>query len=306
MLKFSFLVIVLVNLIFLFWEFQHGAFLQKPAVNPSKSHHDILLLSEMPAIKTTAHQDNTPKIPAPDTLLAKKISTSQPALDDKPVAIRLPSSSNLDNPPSPSHTTPDQQTVASALRPVDNPIGPTPTEENIAQLDSAQKMAVTANPETSDTVSPSETNKDSGEKADAPNKEKIVHCFEQQVFESKKAAVNWLNQQAIPGEIQKIEQAEPGSYLVFIPAAENYAQAKQTVNKLQEKGIKDFWLFRKGPMKNAISLGLFIKQQRAENLARQLQSKGIDVKIETRYKSVKRWSVTPVKRDCVNTIPQLP
>jgi len=73
------------------------------------------------------------------------------------------------------------------------------------------------------------------------------------------------------------------------------------VKQLREKGVEDFWLFRKGPMKNAISPGLFVKQYRAEKLTHQLQKKGIAVKTEVRYKPIKQWLVTPDNSDCINT-----
>ena len=88
--------------------------------------------------------------------------------------------------------------------------------------------------------------------------------------------------------IQVSRRSEPGEpvprYLVVIPAAENQTKAKQMVDKLARAGIKDVWLFYRGDMANAISLGLYSKQASAETRQRQAVEKGFAPEIVTSHK----------------------
>ena len=129
-------------------------------------------------------------------------------------------------------------------------------------------------------------------------KSAIPRCTEKQTFISKQAALEALPPHLDASNILEIEQNIPSRYLVFIPAAKDFGIAQATEQQLKAKGITNLWLFRKGPMKNAISLGLFVKKQRAENLAQQLKQKQIEAEIQTRYKSIKRWRIDVKKTDC--------
>ena len=74
------------------------------------------------------------------------------------------------------------------------------------------------------------------------------------------------------------------SYLVYFPAAETYAQSTKNVQRLKQKGITDYWLFRRGELKGAISLGLFVKKSSALSLQEKLVKAGFTVEIKERYK----------------------
>ena len=55
-----------------------------------------------------------------------------------------------------------------------------------------------------------------------------------------------------------------GGYWVLYPKAENLDAARINRRMLMDKGIQDIWLFDKGELAGAISLGLYHSQQRAE------------------------------------------
>ncbi len=294
MLKFCFLLITLANLVFLLWEFQYGAFLTKKSAAIDTAKHSILLVSEATA-QTPSHskqqtalsisQKNPDNIESTTPLLLKKESDKE----EKTVSL------NLSAPAPTNH----QKHEAGIVRPVDEPETTTakitPEPDVTFKVETAHTTLKPKNiPEKSLTDKP---RADNDEKTAASGQSNSARCFEKQVFESRKAAERWLKEQSSPGTIQQIEQSIPSTYLVYIPAAENYTLAKQTVRNLQEKGIEDFWLFHKGPLKNAISLGLFVKKYRAEKLVKQLLEKGIEVKLEIRHKSIHRWlAIVPQKK----------
>ncbi len=109
-------------------------------------------------------------------------------------------------------------------------------------------------------------------------------CFEIGPFQNLKQAEIWLKEHEMVGEFVNKRVKTPSSYLVYLPAPDDFSTAKNNEKNLREKGITDLWLFRQGPMKGAISLGLFVKKQRAEKLKNQLLEKGIQVSLEARYK----------------------
>ena len=74
------------------------------------------------------------------------------------------------------------------------------------------------------------------------------------------------------------------SYLVYLPAADTSAQSRKNVQRLKQKGITDYWLFRRGELKGAISLGLFAKKKGALAMQEKLVQAGFAIKIKERYK----------------------
>jgi len=75
----------------------------------------------------------------------------------------------------------------------------------------------------------------------------------------------------------KAEANEIIGYYVLIPAAENREAAQQTLARVEESEIRDFRLFRSGPLENAISLGVFSQRDNAERWADAVRNKGLDV-----------------------------
>jgi hypothetical protein len=68
---------------------------------------------------------------------------------------------------------------------------------------------------------------------------------------------------------------------VFLPSFPSWQDARKKVAELEEKGIKDIFILGRGEMKNAVSLGLFKKQESADRRLAQLKKIGITPHVET-------------------------
>jgi hypothetical protein len=75
-------------------------------------------------------------------------------------------------------------------------------------------------------------------------------------------------------------------YYVLVPAAADRDLARATEAQLQEKGFRDTWRFRSGPLENAISLGLFNRQRNAEQHAARIRGEGFDVVLREKTRPV--------------------
>jgi hypothetical protein len=80
-------------------------------------------------------------------------------------------------------------------------------------------------------------------------------------------------------EQQKVQKG----FWVFLPAFENDDLARAKIRELRAAEIHDVWLFRKGPLKGAISLGLFAQEHRAKRLQDRVRQKGFEPVVKPRY-----------------------
>lgn len=124
------------------------------------------------------------------------------------------------------------------------------------------------------------------EMADAPPEA----CVRLGPFDSAEAAKSYSDN--LPAALRLLQQVTQDSekvigYYVLIPPAENRAAAEQTLEALTAKGITDTWLFRGGPMKNGISLGLFGRESNAETLREKVKQNGFESEVRERTKSVR-------------------
>ena len=115
----------------------------------------------------------------------------------------------------------------------------------------------------------------------------INYCYQTGPFTSHNALKVWrelnkINANSVRGFNK--ENNVVSSYLVYFPVAETYAQSEKNVQLLKQKGITDYWLFRRGELKGAISLGLFVKKSRALSLQEKLVKAGFTIEIKERYK----------------------
>ncbi|HHJ39490.1 MAG: hypothetical protein AXA67_09245 [Methylothermaceae bacteria B42] len=72
---------------------------------------------------------------------------------------------------------------------------------------------------------------------------------------------------------------ETRGYWLMYPPKDSIESSRLALAELQDKGLRDLWLFETGPWKGAISLGVFDTRKRAEIAARRLRKKGIEVKV---------------------------
>jgi len=85
-------------------------------------------------------------------------------------------------------------------------------------------------------------------------------------------------------EQRKVSQRTPRGYWVYLPASKSYQAAKRKVTELQKKGLKDVYIMGKGSHKNAISLGLFTRENAARNRFQQVKKLGLKAVLETQYR----------------------
>jgi len=114
------------------------------------------------------------------------------------------------------------------------------------------------------------------------------YCYHVGPFTSRNALKVWRELNKIDTDsVNRFNKESDvvSSYLVYFPAAETYAQSRENVQQLKQKGITDYWLFRRGELKGAISLGLFIKKDRALLLQEKLVKAGLTIEIKERYKT---------------------
>jgi hypothetical protein len=112
---------------------------------------------------------------------------------------------------------------------------------------------------------------------------KQLVCYQTSSVREKKVAIalqNSLKESAIQSEIIANKVTENAGYWVMYPVAQNMKEARANVKLLKGKGVKDFWLFRKGLRKGAISLGMFKEKQRAENVRAEWLAKGVELEIK--------------------------
>jgi len=89
---------------------------------------------------------------------------------------------------------------------------------------------------------------------------------------------------------ESTEQSSITGYKVIVPAQESREAAIKVVEQLAEGGITDVWRFRKGEMINAISLGIFSKEETASEIAAKASALGISADVLPRNRTKTTWT----------------
>jgi len=128
---------------------------------------------------------------------------------------------------------------------------------------------------------------DNRKKNDKDISKKLVFCYRVGPFENNDKLEAWRKKNNInEGSLQsfsKDNQADDARYLVYFPAATDYEVSKKNVNLFIDMGITDYWLFKTGNLKGAISLGLFDQADDALALKEKFSKKGVNVEIRESY-----------------------
>jgi hypothetical protein len=86
------------------------------------------------------------------------------------------------------------------------------------------------------------------------------------------------------------EYTDVTGYYVLIPPLASRAEGIRKLRELREAGVDDIWLFRSGEFNNAISLGLFSREQTARRHATNVAKKGFAAEIRNRTSiRERRW-----------------
>lgn len=103
--------------------------------------------------------------------------------------------------------------------------------------------------------------------------------------ETAAALAERIRELGLPASERALEQREVSSYWVFISPRESRAEALSVARQLAQKGVKDYYVVTSGESRNAVSLGLFSEQGRAERRARAIQALGFSPEVEVRYRT---------------------
>jgi hypothetical protein len=130
------------------------------------------------------------------------------------------------------------------------------------------------------------------EPAPAPKPPAIARaCWRLGPFESEEQAQGLAGR--LPAGVESVEirqvlSAVPSGYFVLIPTFPDREQALEVVRQLKEKGIQDSWVFVSGPLRNAISLGMFSREENAKRRQRAIAAKGFIAEIQPRQSEVEQ------------------
>lgn len=89
-------------------------------------------------------------------------------------------------------------------------------------------------------------------------------------------------------------------YYVMIPPLPSREAGLEKLEQLTAAGITDTWLFRRGPFRNGISLGLFSREARAERHASNIELKGFTVAVQ-RKTSTRQGHWLSLRRPALET-----
>ncbi len=112
-------------------------------------------------------------------------------------------------------------------------------------------------------------------------------CYTIGPFESREAALKagaFLDEMRLEYGTRTAEDKSESSYWVFIPPLASRQEAQAKVKELAKLGFKEHFVTQEAGRDNAISLGVFGQRENAESLMGELKSKGIEAKLETRYR----------------------
>lgn len=288
-MKYAFFVVVLANVILFFWEFQHGGFQHETDYSRQASDKQILLLSEWLDQQETEKlrvAENAAVIESPEN--PEQVQVSEGQVPEPQTAVtEIAELDTVDTAAGGQVQQIEKQATEIVIaEPVDETASGIPNEEEQMEVsesstsDNGIVLASLAQGETKEAASEIESEQ-------APE---IEECYEVGPFSNEQQLKKWLASQEIEGQPETFSREEQvvSTYLVFYPASETMAESKRNVTMLQNKGIEELWLFKKGEMMGAISLGLFKEKPRAVKLFQKMRSKGINVNITERFKSEQR------------------
>lgn len=298
-MKILFFIALLVNIIFFLWEFNSGALNSSmPVIKVEKNEtKQILLLSELPNNndeKSLVIAENTIDVSNQIPLLEKN------ALADSEIKSEINETGN-------------QEIVVADAAIVEKPENNTATEkvpkengieqqtliqdsENLTTTDQTNSTKTSFKPE--EKAFTQESNKEevsvnsifNNDKSEIKQTEPVrTFCYQAGPFVDQKALDAWskLNKINVDSLSQlKKDRKVDMRYLVYYPAEESYAKSKENIEILKRMGITDYWLFRKGEMKGAISLGLFANEKSALVLQKKFTNMGLDLKTKQFYQTV--------------------
>ncbi len=261
MIRWLFLVLIIVNLGIFAWGMQRELRPVEPAPATDPSVPSLVLLSESEAGAEQA---------ATDASVAQ-----MPAFD--PDLLPPDRSAEFDSGP---EQTEFQNTP---------PVFPEAASAEDFELPGAGPAAEAVPPEPSEpeTLQPDPVGDEASEPAPAAAAlEPEAACYSIGPFPQRDEAEGLraaLRADALDASLRQQARQEQKGYWVLIPPMASRAEAVAEVDRIKAKGIADVWRFNRGEMANTISLGLFARRVQAEAHQSDLERKGINSEVRPRY-----------------------
>ncbi len=93
-----------------------------------------------------------------------------------------------------------------------------------------------------------------------------------------------ISEYAVDIDTRKRVEEEKYRYWVYLAPKDGRTGAKKAATSLREKGVKDFYIVRKGSAKDSISLGHFKEQSGANRVLKKLKKLGFEAEIKVIYR----------------------
>ena len=103
-------------------------------------------------------------------------------------------------------------------------------------------------------------------------------------------AVRTLTGAGLQAEMAEVQEQKSVQYWVILPATESRRRALQTLRELQARKI-DSYLITSGDMSNAISLGLFSREELAKGVQQKIREAGYPAEIRLKERFEKAFWV---------------
>lgn len=153
----------------------------------------------------------------------------------------------------------------------------------VAEAGSATGIPLPETAPTATTTSPVDASAaDSGIK----RPEKRIDCFEigpSQTREEAEGFLDLLKSHAPKATVETKLGDVPDRWWVLFPKAVSLEAGRENRRMLAEKGVVDTWLFDKGPLQGAISLGLFKTKEEAEAARKTFMDKNVVAEVVPRW-----------------------
>lgn len=291
-------ILLVINLVLLFWQ----VMVHKPEVPVSLAEPDVgelLLLSELELAETADFPDPVPVETAvpPGQMQAEEITLSDEEAGGASVEV------------TPAEPESDSVAVAGTLVASETASGDDP--EGLAELslddvrqadEDAQASTTVAQviaQDPQELIGEAEPLAEAGESIGQPQPTEpevgligpARQCWQLGPFDNAAEAVRLA--QALPPGVNRLSVEEatvsvPRGYYVLIPPFATRAEALRIERELKAEGVEDSWVFITGPLKNAVSLGLFNRELNAKRRLQLVQSKGFEPELRVRYRDTEK------------------
>ena len=115
---------------------------------------------------------------------------------------------------------------------------------------------------------------------------KVQKCFSLgplETDEQSDSIYDSLLSTGVRAKQRTVNQRQPKSYWVYLPAYKSQAEAQKVVNFLKANRVNEFYIWLEPPQKNAVSLGLFKKLSTAREKMAQIKKLDLKPKMEVRF-----------------------